>query len=68
MEDANIVCTCLDVTVGDIKKVASFSVAVGESAKVSIVGILSGTTKTTDPPYTYTATVVKLHFQNSSSL
>ena len=39
------------------KKVASFSVAVGESAKVSIVGILSGTTKTTDPPYTYTATV-----------
>ena len=39
------------------KKVASFSVAVGESAKVSIVGILSGTTKTIDPPYTYTATV-----------
>lgn len=36
------------------KKVASFSVAVGESAKVSIVGILSGTTKTIDPPYTYT--------------
>ncbi len=39
------------------KKVTSLSVTVGESAKVAIAGIVSGTKKTSDPIYTYTATV-----------